>query len=244
MNGKIIFFTGAGISAPSGISTFRDENGLWNNHKIDEICNMKTWVKNYDNVHKFYNDIRVSLKDKEPNVAHKYIAELQNLLGEDKVINITQNIDDLFEKAKVKKTIHLHGEINYMVCQRVLCNEKFYIGNNKFEGVCPKCKQSMVKPNVVFFEEEAPEYYKAKKILNDIKTEDILVVIGTSGNVFNINTYIKYIKYSTYQRPILILNNMEDSKYINKSNFDYVFFESCETAIEKIKEIINKKIKE
>ncbi len=74
MNGKIIFFTGAGISAPSGISTFRDGNGLWNNHKIDEICNMKTWVKNYDNVHKFYNDIRVSLKDKEPNVVNKYIS--------------------------------------------------------------------------------------------------------------------------------------------------------------------------
>ncbi len=242
MDGKIIFFTGAGVSAPSGINTFRDANGLWNNNKIDEICNIKTWVKNYDKVHNFYNEIRTSLKDKEPNVVHKYISELQNLLGEDRVINITQNIDDLFEKAEVKKTIHLHGEINYMVCQRVICNEKFYIGNNEFDGVCPKCKQSMVKPNVIFFEEEAPEYYNVKRILNNVESKDILVVIGTMGNVFNINTYIKYIKYSNYQRPTLILNNMEDNIYIDKNNFNYVFFESCTTAIDKIKEIINSKI--
>ena len=238
MDGKIIFFTGAGVSAPSGINTFRDANGLWNNNKIDEICNIKTWVKNYDKVHNFYNEIRTSLKDKEPNVVHKYISELQNLLGEDRVINITQNIDDLFEKAEVKKTIHLHGEINYMVCQRVICNEKFYIGNNEFDGVCPKCKQSMVKPNVIFFEEEAPEYYNVKRILNNVESKDILVVIGTMGNVFNINTYIKYIKYSNHQRPLLILNNMEDSKYIDKNNFNNVFFESCETAIDKIKELL------
>lgn len=242
MSGKIIFFTGAGVSAPSGINTFRDANGLWNDNKIEEICDIKTWVKNYDKVHKFYNEIRVSLKDKKPNEVHKYISELQQKYGEDRIINITQNIDDLFEKSETPKTIHLHGEINYMVCQRVDCGEKFFIGNNVFEGVCPKCNQNMVKPNVVFFKEEAPEYYKVKRILNNIETKDTLIIIGTMGNVFNINTYIKYIKYSNYQRPTLILNNMEDNIYIDKNNFNYVFFESCITAIEKIKEIVNQKI--
>lgn len=236
---KIIFFTGAGVSAPSGIQTFRGNDGLWNNEKIDEICNFKKWRKNYDKVHSFYNNMRVSLKDKKPNKVHTYISELQNKFGEDRVINITQNIDDMFEKANCKHTYHLHGELNYMICQKVNCGHKFFIGNEEFNGKCEKCGGDIVKPNVIFFEEEVPkEYYYVKRILNDVETGDVLIVIGTMGNVFNINTYIKYIKYSNHQRPLLILNNMEDSKYIDKNNFNNVFFESCETAIDKIKELL------
>ena len=79
---KIYIISGAGISAPSGISTFRDEEkGLWNNHDINEICNIDTWRKNYDKVHRFYNDMRINMKDKKPNAAHLQIAKCQEQYG-------------------------------------------------------------------------------------------------------------------------------------------------------------------
>lgn len=239
---KVIFFSGAGISAPSGISTFRDENGLWENEKIDQICNIRTWRKNYDKVHKFYNNLRTSIADKVPNKAHLMIAKLQEKYGKDKIINITQNIDDLFEKAGCKETIHLHGFLRNIICQNEDCKRKIDIGYKEFNNEKCSCGKNKFKPDVVFFEEEAPEYYFAKKNLNSIESDDILVVIGTLGNVFDIMRYIKFIKYSNRQKPTLILNNLEESKYIQAHEFNHVFYDSCINVTEQIEEIIEKKL--
>lgn len=243
---KIIIFSGAGISAPSGISTFRDSNGLWENHNVEEICNIKTWIDNYDKVHKFYNERRVGLKEKEPNQAHYKIAEWQKRYGKENVINITQNIDDLFEKAGVENTIHVHGELTKMECKT--CGFVYNIGYEEFthESFCPECKGKYIKPFVVFFGENAPEYHFAKKHLNNVETGDVLLIVGTMGNIFPIEHYLRYIKHSNRKRPTFILNNMERSSFIPEGYFgndkEYIFYESCVDAFDKIDEIIKTKI--
>lgn len=102
---KIYIISGAGISAPSGIQTYsgNGKDALWNNHKIEDICTISTFYKNYNMVHEFYDTLRVSIADKKPNAAHLFVAELQEKYGTNRVFNITQNIDDLFEKAGCKK---------------------------------------------------------------------------------------------------------------------------------------------
>lgn len=244
MAGKIYIFSGAGISAPSGISTFRDKDGLWDNHKIEEICDIRTWLNNYDKVHKFYNERRTSLKNVEPNKVHYKIAEWQKKYGKENVINITQNIDDLFERANVENTIHVHGELVKMECKT--CNHIYEIGYEEFknDSSCPECHKNYVKPFVVFFYENAPEYHWAKRLLNSIETGDVLLVIGTMGNVFPIEMYMKYIKHSNRQRPLFILNNMERSTFIPESYFgDNIFYESCVDSIDKIDLLINDYLK-
>ena len=229
---KIYIISGAGISAPSGISTFRDEEkGLWNNHDINEICNIDTWRKNYDKVHRFYNDMRINMKDKKPNAAHLQIAKWQEQYGEENVINITQNIDDLFEKANVKNTIHLHGELTKMNCH--VCDSIYDINYSSFtnESTCPICNGKYSKPNVVFFGEQAPKYALLNKAFRDITSDDIIIVVGTLGKIVPIDLYIKGI-YG--KKPLKILNNLEISKYINEIHYDHVFYESCIEAFPKI----------
>lgn len=103
---KIVVFSGAGIDAESGISTFRDANGLWENHRIEDVCSFHTWEDNYDLVHKFYDDRREQLGTVFPNVAHTLVSYWQKKYT---CLNITTNVSDLFERAGVKDTVHLHG---------------------------------------------------------------------------------------------------------------------------------------
>lgn len=256
--GKIIIFSGAGISAPSGMKTFRDNNGFWNNHNVDEICSYKVWenivakndIKSYLNIHNFYNDLRTNLKNLEPNIAHKTIAKWQEEYGEEKVINITQNVDDLFEKAGVKNTIHIHGflpEIYCNNCQKIynIGYEKFYpldeVNNKKTK--CTHCGSTFSKPNIVFFGEYPSLYHDAKNILNNITPDDILIVIGTLGNVFQIDLYAKYLYNSNWGNPpLMILNNLEKSEFIKEKHYKYKLYESCETAILLIDKIIKSKL--
>lgn len=237
---KIILFSGAGISAPSGISTFRDSDGLWKNHKIDEICNIQTWKHHFNKVHEFYNKRRIQLNSVEPNTAHKKVADWEERYNNN-FINITQNIDNLFEKAGCKEVIHLHGNLLKMQCYA--CGKVWDIDTvewNPEEDRCPRkrCNSKKgVKPAVVFFGESAPEYQKLHKALYDIEEGDIIIVIGTMGAVINIADFIYEVKKST-KNVTAILNNMEYSEYINEDVFDYIFYESVETAIDKIDDII------
>ena len=237
---KVVFFTGAGVSAESGISTFRDSDGLWENHKIEEVCEITTWKKHKDAVFRFYSERRKQLAKVKPNLIHKTIAELQNKYGEENVLVITQNVDNLFERAGCSKVIHLHGFLPEMKCLN--CQNVFNVGysENKKEDLCPKCGKASLKPNIVFFGENAPEYHWLNKALRDIRTEDIFVVIGTMGNVVPIDYKLR----RTYYKPLKILNNLEESKYISESIFDYVFYEPGTKAIIKIKNIIEEKMKE
>lgn len=147
---KIIILSGAGISAESGISTFSDEDGLWENHKIEDICVSGCFDFNKDNTVKFYDMLRVNLKDKKPNYAHEIVAQLKAKYPNDIAV-ITQNVDNMFEKANCKDVLHLHGFLQELRC--VKCNNIVNIGYEEQFGkheACPKCSD-FLKPNIVFF---------------------------------------------------------------------------------------------
>lgn len=238
---RIVIFSGAGISQPSGIQTFRDSDGLWENHKIDEVCNINTWKNNFELVHEFYNQRREQLKNVEPNAAHFMVAEIVEKYGKDNVYNITQNIDDLFERAGCKEDeiMHVHGNLTKLHCQA--CGEIWDIGYSKFNTEidrCPKCNSLKgVKPKIIFFGESAPMYSYMYRAFEYLKNPDsIFIIIGTMGNVVTLTAPLK-------NKCTTILNNMEPSDYLPETLFTKTYFESCITAVEKIKEDVENFIK-
>jgi len=229
---KIIIFSGAGISAESGIKTFRDADGLWENHRIEDVCNQHTWLQNYDLVHKFYNQRRIQLADVEPNYAHEVVANIQKAYPNECII-ITQNVDDLFERAGCKNVIHVHGELTKMECSS--CSHIFDIGYKAFtdQGSCPQCSSSHIKPFIVFFGGQAPKYMDMYDAFRHLQNEDsIVVVIGTLGNVVQINANLEIVECHK------ILNNLEESPYIDATQFEQVYYEEATSAAPKIQHYI------
>lgn len=227
-NKKIVIFSGAGISAESGIKTFRDADGLWENHKIEDICNQYTWEKNYEQVHKFYNQRRTQLSMVEPNLAHEIVAEIKDKYKDDCIV-VTQNVDDMFERAGCKNVIHVHGELTKMEC--MACGEVYDIGYKEFymDDKCPKCENTHIKPYIVFFGGQAPKYMDMYNAFEYLQNEDsIAVVIGTLGNVIQINANLELMDCKK------ILNNLEESPYIDDTQFDKVYYENATSAIQKI----------
>lgn len=173
---KLVILSGAGISAESGISTFRDSNGLWENHKIEEVASPEGFEKNPDLVQHFYNLRRKQLLEVSPNPAHTYIAELEKWYD---VTVVTQNVDDLHERAGSSKVLHLHGELRKV---RSVMDSSYIIPwdkDLKTGDLCPKGGQ--LRPHIVWFGEDVPVYPKALEI---VKKSDILVIIGTSLQVY------------------------------------------------------------
>ena len=231
---KIIIFTGAGISSESGIRTFRDTNGLWENHNIEEICTQSSWKRNFEIVHKFYNQRRVELGQVHPNKAHKIVADMKAMYGDDCYV-VTQNVDDLFERAGCDDVLHVHGELSKMEC--TACGCIWDIGYKAFNieiDRCPKCNSLKdVKPYIVFFGGHAANYRKMYEIFESAHHKDsIAVVVGTMGNVINIESLLEYKLCKK------ILNNLEPSEYIDEALFEKVYYENATTALDKIKEDI------
>ena len=231
---KLIIFTGAGISSESGVSTFRGSpNSLWNNHDINRICNEITWERNFIEVHEFYNNLRSSMLSKEPNKGHEFIKELTDTYGSENVLLVTQNIDTLFEKVGLNP-LHVHGRIDELNCTR--CGEIWYKKDdfNIKNDRCPnrKCNSiKAIKPNVVFFNGQAPNYIKMWDIFNHTMNKNTLVlIIGTSGEVISISDLIA----NTPCKKVLC--NLEVSKNIDDSIFDKVYYNKISSSIKKIKE--------
>lgn len=232
---KIIFISGAGLDAPSGIQTFRGTNGVWNGHNIKEVCDETTWKSNYNTVHEFYNERRVELKDKEPNIAHKTIKKITDKYGKENVFHITQNVTDLNERAGAE-VLHVHGELTKMECES--CSTHWDIGYEEFnppDDKCPNCgTHDGVRPKIVFYGGSASFYtymYRAMDYLNH--HESIVVVIGTQGNVIDIDSMIKG------KKAIKILANMEESADLPEKRYDKIYYESIETSILKIEKDIS-----
>lgn len=196
MKKELVVFTGAGISAESGIKTFRDSNGLWEEYDISEVATPEAWNKNYKLVLDFYNKRRKQVLEASPNAAHKALVKLEEKY---KVTIVTQNIDDLHERAGSKNVLHLHGEI---IKARSSVDPTLIYPIQGWE-IKPgqKCeKGSQLRPHVVWFGEEVPEMPKAFKIVEKV---DILIVIGTSLNVFPAASLIYYTRPST---PIFLID--------------------------------------
>lgn len=175
---KILVFSGAGISAESGISTFRDNNGLWNEYAIEDVATFAAWKRDIETVLDFYNMRRAELKNVQPNLAHQMIADLYNDFD---VKIVTQNVDDLHERAGAKDVIHLHGEL--LKVRSTLDKNLIY----KWEKdllVGDKCeKGSQLRPHIVWFGEELNNNLinNAEKIA---QTSDFCIIIGTSMQVY------------------------------------------------------------
>lgn len=231
MNKKVIIFSGAGLSASSGISTFRDEDGLWEKHDINEICSAGCLDWNYDATINFYNLRRKDIEDKLPNNAHKMIARVKDKYP-NQVEVITQNVDDLLEKAKYKDLIHLHGFLQELRCMNCgkLENIKYDLQDIS-NSTCKHCGAKM-RPNVVFFGETAPKYETMYNLLDEC---GLLVVIGTSGNVIDVNYLSQFADYS-------ILNNLEASSAIYEECFNKIYYEDANIAYTKIEEDIEEYI--
>ena len=202
MKKKIVVLTGAGISAESGISTFRDANGLWENHDIMEVASIEGYHRNPSLVQDFYNKRRRQLLEVEPNLAHHFLKDLENDFD---VTIITQNVDDLHERANSSKIIHLHGELRkarseYNETVVVDWSNDINIGDFAEDGY-------QLRPHIVWFGEMVPMMETA---IDEVLQADILIVIGTSLQVYPAASLIDYTKNNApviYVDPTELSNN-------------------------------------
>lgn len=182
MESPIVVLTGAGISAESGIQTFRASDGLWENHRVEDVATPGAFFRNPALVQKFYNERRRKLLDPgvQPNAAHIALAKLEKEWRGDFLL-VTQNIDNLHERAGSKKVLHMHGELLKIFC--VQCREVFACEVDlAVENNCEKCRaQKTLRPDIVWFEEMP---YHMDVIVEALKKCQLFVSIGTSGNVY------------------------------------------------------------
>lgn len=181
---NLVFLTGAGISAESGIKTFRDADGLWEGHDIMEVASFDGFEKNPALVLDFYNQRRKQLLEVEPNKAHQIIADLQQHFN---VTVITQNVDDLHERAGSNKIIHLHGEL--LKARSVVNEDLIYDWKTDILEGTTNDKNHQLRPHIVWFGEAVPEIENAVKI---IEQADIIVIVGTSLQVYPAAGLIDY----------------------------------------------------
>lgn len=181
---KIVVLSGAGISAESGIKTFRDAHGLWEGHDITEVASPEGFAKNPELVLNFYNLRRRQLLEVQPNLAHQLLADLEQYYP----INIiTQNVDDLHERAGNKNVLHLHGEL---LKARSSKNENYVVewhSDINMNNLCPD--GYLMRPHIVWFGEAVPEFDRAADLISQA---DIVIVIGTSMQVYPAAGLIQY----------------------------------------------------
>ncbi len=188
---KILILTGAGISAESGLATFRSSNGLWNNHKVDDVATVEGFQRNPALVHDFYNGLKSEIEKAKPNAAHLAITRLQQEYPA-QIDVVTQNVDTLHEKAGNLNVHHIHGQVNQAVCLN--CGHVLETwGDVDTETNCPNCQvMGMMKPNIVFFGENLLCMDKVEDILRRC---DLFISIGTSGVVYPAAGFVQTAKY-------------------------------------------------
>lgn len=191
---KIVVLTGAGISQESGLDTFRDANGIWAKYSMDEVCTPEGFRRNPQKLHEFYNKLRHDLPNVSPNAAHQALAQLEYQFHEwnkdaDFLI-ITQNIDDLHERAGSRNVIHMHGELYKLWCTS--CNHRFqWQGACSVAMECPCCHQKSLRPDIVWFG-EIP--YEMERIDQALQTCTQFISIGTSGAVYPAAGFVSQVR--------------------------------------------------
>lgn len=201
---KITVLTGAGVSAESGISTFRDSDGLWENHKVEDVASIEGWYKDKAVVLEFYNARRAQLPQVKPNAAHLAIASLEEVYD---VTVVTQNVDNLHERAGSTRIIHLHGELT-KVRPENCCNEMdgfseetvFDIGSEAVAVGDLAPNGAQLRPHIVWFGEAVP---KIDAAIDAVEAADILLIVGTSLQVYPAAGLYRYAKPDT---PIYIID--------------------------------------
>ena len=185
---KIVVFTGAGVSADSGIATFRDANGLWANYRVEDVCTPEALKNNRSQVIEFYNMRRREALTKNPNGGHYAIAEMEKWAD---VCVITQNVDNLHERAGSTRVLHLHGEL--MKLRSESNPELIYDINEGWEQKIDERGEdgALLRPHIVFFGESVPMFEPACRI---VEQADVLVVVGTSLAVYPAASLVYYVR--------------------------------------------------
>ena len=203
MKKKIVVLTGAGVSAESGFATFRDTGGLWEQYDVNDVASIEGWYRNRKLVLDFYNQRRAQLKDAKPNAAHLAIAGLEKDYDVDV---ITQNVDNLHERAGSTRVLHLHGELTKMRPENGIYDrtaseaEVIDIGYNEAHLGDLAPNGSQLRPHIVFFGEAVPNIEKA---INLVEKADILLIVGTSLQVYPAAGLYRYASINT---PIYVID--------------------------------------
>jgi NAD-dependent deacetylase len=188
---NIVILTGAGVSAESGLATFRGPDGLWEGHRVEDVCTPEAYRRDPALVHAFYDARRAKLGTVEANEAHRALARLDSEWS-GKLLLVTQNVDDLHERAGSKRLIHMHGELAKGWC--LDCDERFaWAGPMGEAASCPECGiQGRVRPDIVWFGEMP---YEMDRIEEALRECDLFVSIGTSGAVYPAAGFVQTARY-------------------------------------------------
>lgn len=230
---KIVIFTGAGVSAESGLGTFRDADGLWENYRVEDVCTHQAWLRNPQLCVDFYNARRRDTLAAQPNAAHLAITRLQQVYPSLEII--TQNIDDLHERAGRTNITHLHGEITKLRSENndtatvPLQGWEQHYGDRHPDG-------SLLRPYIVFFGEGVPYFPRACEIAS---TADILIVIGTSLNVYPAASLLEYAREDI---PIYFIDPGMPEFGIYRNRITHIRKPATEGVPELVEQLIQKKL--
>ena len=214
---NIVVLTGAGISAESGIDTFRDAGGLWEQHRVEDVATPEGFARDPELVLRFYDMRRAALSDVRPNDAHRALARLEKAFEGDLLI-VTQNVDDLHERAGAENVLHMHGELNSALCNA--CGTR-----NRWDApmsadaqgdlpACPVCQARALRPDVVWFGEMP---YQMERIYAALREADLFVSIGTSGAVYPAAGFVRDARELGARTLELNLERSEGSHWFDES---------------------------
>lgn len=188
---NIVILTGAGISAESGVATFRGPDGLWEGHRVEDVATPEAFARDPDLVHAFYDARRARLRSVEPNPAHRALARL-DAAWKGGLLIVTQNVDDLHERAGAGRVLHMHGELNSAWCRACDARTRWDAGLAE-RPACPRCGEAgKLRPDIVWFGEMP---YGMERIERALTQADLFVSIGTSGAVYPAAGFVQTARY-------------------------------------------------
>jgi NAD-dependent deacetylase len=209
---SIVVLTGAGISAESGIATFRGPGGLWEGHRVEDVCTPGALAHDPALVHAFYDARRAALANVAPNAAHIALARLDAEWDGDLLI-VTQNVDDLHERAGAKRLLHMHGALQSALC--AACERRTrWPGALPPRSVCPACGAAALRPDIVFFGEMP---YAMDRIERALGSADLFVSIGTSGAVYPAAGFVQGARHAGARTRELNLERSAGSAYFHET---------------------------
>ncbi len=209
---SIVILTGAGISAESGLATFRGPGGLWEGHRVEDVCTPEALAHDPALVHRFYDERRAKLAEVEPNAAHRALARLEREWAGNLLL-ITQNVDDLHERGGCEDVLHMHGELNSALC--AACDHRVeWRGPLPPASRCPACGKEALRPDIVFFGEMP---YEMEGIEHALRQCDLFVSIGTSGAVYPAAGFVRTARYVGARTLELNLDPSAGSIYFEES---------------------------
>lgn len=229
MSYKIVILTGAGISAESGLHTFRGQDGMWEHERIEDVATPEGYYRDKKRVKDFYNTLRNGLPQHKPNAAHLALAELEKHFANDFLL-ITQNVDDLHERAGSKRILHMHGELLSLRCERNPQHVFPFSEEETMKTECPFCG-AMSRPNIVWFGEQPLYMDEIQEALTECK---LFAYIGTSGVVYPAAGFKNIAKH--FGAKVVCLNLDIDEK--DSSTDEYIQGKAGETVPKWVQSLI------